>query len=381
MVGRTASALLFLMFLGATTHAQTKGTATLQSELSSDKAALLSPENAYNPVPSPDGRFIAYVGTGWGRRFASEIYVGGMGRSSLISDVELMNRSGKIIVSRLCPAMFLTGWTPDSKSVICCRDRRYAIVTPDGTVVENGERPLTEGRFFYERVTFLSDLGRALWLEPNKGTTAALRTKTETLVRLGGEGAWFSGPWFSQEPLIAASPNGRYVAMMPTRAGGLWIYDRSIGRWADLGTASVSPSPDWDYMQPSWDPWFADSLHLVYFSGSELIVSSPDGQSKRVLYKTDQPIGLPVASPDGQSVAYVSFQSRPQSGRPDLEFWANTGVWVISMNGTDVPRKLTRADSDTTSSLRWLGNDALVFDRIRENVLAMHARLWRVSVY
>jgi hypothetical protein len=304
-----------------------------------------------------------------------------MGRSSLISDVELMNRSGKIIVSRLCPAMFLTGWTPDSKSVICCRDRRYAIVTPDGTVVENGERPLTEGRFFYERVTFLSDLGRALWLEPNKGTTAALRTKTETLVRLGGEGAWFSGPWFSQEPLIAASPNGRYVAMMPTRAGGLWIYDRSIGRWADLGTASVSPSPDWDYMQPSWDPWFADSLHLVYFSGSELIVSSPDGQSKRVLYKTDQPIGLPVASPDGQSVAYVSFQSRPQSGRPDLEFWANTGVWVISMNGTDVPRKLTRADSDTTSSLRWLGNDALVFDRIRENVLAMHARLWRVSVY
>jgi hypothetical protein len=305
-----------------------------------------------------------------------------MGRSSLISDVELMDRSGKIIVSRLCPAMFLTGWTPDSKSVICYRDRRYAIVTPGGAVVENGERPLTDGRFFYERVTFLSDLGRALWLEPDKGTTAALRTKTETLVRLGGEGAWFLGPWFSQEPLIAASPNGRYVAMMPTRSGELWIYDRSMSRWASLGTAIVSPSADWGYIQPSWDPWFADSSHLVYFSGSDLIVSSPDGQSKRVLYKTDQPVGLPVPSPDGQSVAYVSFQGRPELGRSDLRFWANTGVWVIPTTGSAAPRRLTRTDSDTTTSgIRWLGNDDLVFDRISENILAMHARIWKVPIH
>jgi hypothetical protein len=28
---------------------------------------LLSKENAYNPIPSPDGKYIAYVRTGWGR--------------------------------------------------------------------------------------------------------------------------------------------------------------------------------------------------------------------------------------------------------------------------------------------------------------------------
>lgn len=33
--------------------------------------SLISADNAYNPVPSPDGRYIAYVRTGWGRSHGS----------------------------------------------------------------------------------------------------------------------------------------------------------------------------------------------------------------------------------------------------------------------------------------------------------------------
>src|SRR3981189_135074 len=41
------------------------------------RETLLSTDNAYNPVPSPDGKYIAYVRTGWGEKmFAS------FGRSS-----------------------------------------------------------------------------------------------------------------------------------------------------------------------------------------------------------------------------------------------------------------------------------------------------------
>lgn len=48
----------------------------------SSKAQLLSKtENAYNPVPSPDGTKIAYVRTGWGRNYP----IVSMGRSNLIS--------------------------------------------------------------------------------------------------------------------------------------------------------------------------------------------------------------------------------------------------------------------------------------------------------
>jgi hypothetical protein len=66
--------------------------------------------------------------------------------------------------------------------------------------------------------------------------------------------------------------------------------------------------------------------------------------------------------------------------RPDLKFWADTVVWVTPTVEGGIPRALTEADSATTSGLRWLGDDSLVFDRIDENVMAMHARIWKVSV-
>jgi len=51
---------------------------------------LLSPENAYNPIPSPDGKLIAFVRTGWGREGGS----GGMGRSNLVSEIGVMEHAG-----------------------------------------------------------------------------------------------------------------------------------------------------------------------------------------------------------------------------------------------------------------------------------------------
>jgi hypothetical protein len=270
--------------------------------------------------------------------------------------------------------MFLAGWTGDSKAVICYRDGRYAIRTPNGASLEDGKIPGIETWPFYERASYLADIGRAIWLERN-GTTDVLHTSTETLVELSGQ-----APSFSVIPLIAPSRDGRYVAMMPTRTGTLWVYDRLLRQWANLGTSTVSPSEDWDYMQPSWDPWFADGKHLVFFCGSELIISSPDGRSKRVLWKTNQTAGLAAPSANGDSVAYVTFQNRPMRGRSDLKFWSTTGVWVISTTSTTPPRRVTGMDLDTTTGLRWLGNDALVFDRIGENLIAMHARIWKVAI-
>jgi hypothetical protein len=49
---------------------------------------LLSAENAYNPIPSPDGKYIAYVRTGWGKPGGS----GGFGRSNLVSELSRWTR-------------------------------------------------------------------------------------------------------------------------------------------------------------------------------------------------------------------------------------------------------------------------------------------------
>ena len=71
--------------------------------------SLLSADNAYNPMPSPDGKHIAFVRVGWGEStFIS------FGRSSLVSDVKVMNVEGVAVPHILAKGYFLAGWTPDS---------------------------------------------------------------------------------------------------------------------------------------------------------------------------------------------------------------------------------------------------------------------------
>ncbi len=151
-----------------------------------ESAQLLLSENAYNPIPSPDGKYIAYVATGWGGRFPNEVIGFGMGRSTLASDVELMDPSGKVLTRFFARGKFLAGWTEDSKAVICFRDGLYAILKPSGVSLEVGELPGLGMHPFYERVAFLSDIGRAIWLH-REGAINVLRTSSETLVRLEGQ--------------------------------------------------------------------------------------------------------------------------------------------------------------------------------------------------
>jgi hypothetical protein len=52
---------------------------------------LASDVNGYNPVPSPDGGKIAFVRLAWGREGGS----GGFGSSNLLTDIRVMDASGK----------------------------------------------------------------------------------------------------------------------------------------------------------------------------------------------------------------------------------------------------------------------------------------------
>ncbi len=61
------------------------------------------------------------------------------GRSSLVSDVKIMNADGTATPRTLAADFFLSGWTPDSSSVVCYRDWKYALVSTEG-------KPTMEGR-------------------------------------------------------------------------------------------------------------------------------------------------------------------------------------------------------------------------------------------
>jgi hypothetical protein len=66
--------------------------------------------------------------------------------------------------------------------------------------------------------------------------------------------------------------------------------------------------------------------------------------------------------------------------RPDLSFWGNSTIWVVSPVPGARPRAVTRKNPDETYDLRWLNNETLVFDRIADESFYPHARLWKACV-
>jgi hypothetical protein len=149
-----------------------------------------------------------------------------------------------------------------------------------------------------ERVSYIPRSEMVIRSRPNESETV-LETPNGVLTQHGG--------W--QGALIAASPDGRYVAIV----GGwsqshLWVYDIELKKWAYLGDADIHPDRDWDYIKPSWNPWFGNSSRLAYFThdNSVLSISTPDGK-QRTDIQIDGPAGLATASPDGRFLAYVTF--------------------------------------------------------------------------
>ena len=360
--------------------------AVLPAWTQSANETLLSDQNAYNPIPSPDGKLIAYVSTGWGR-LQNEIT---LGRAELVSEVNVMTADGKPLTTHSLADAFLAGWTPDGKALICYRDWSYRLVTLSGASRLDGRLPgpddmpklATSTPWVFktlnptERVFYLASFETFGWIEPS----ADLKTDTDsnTLIETQ-KGVVAQHPGWLGDTVVP-SPDGRYLAIFdPVFQEDLWVYDTESTKWFDLGPVTVYPDREWDYMKPAWNPWFPDSSHLVYISGSHLVVSEPDGVARREI-RIDDPAGLPAASPDGKFIAYVTFESRPRKARPDLKFWGATVIWVLPGASMTNPIAVTSKNSDTTYDLRWLDNNSVVFDRLEDEPFPQHARLWKASV-
>jgi hypothetical protein len=337
---------------------------------------MLTTETAYDPVPSPDGRF-AYVRTGWGRSGLA-----GMGRASLVSEVAVISSDGKVIGPKSFAEAFIAGWTPDGSDLICYRDWNYSLVTADGKTVSRGKLPapdsnLGDGEVSLakadpnERVAYLSGRKEFVWSEPDEGGGTLIETRGGTIARHDGR----------LGESVVPSPDERYLAVF----GGpwdkhLWVYDIQFGRWSDLGEITIHPNEDeWDWYKAAWNPWFGDGSRLVYITGSNLIVSDPHGSSKVRIPITGE-AGLPVPAPDGKRVAYVKFEPRPSKLRPDLKFWGGTTVWIQPLASKAKAFPANEKNSGTTYDLRWLGGDALVFDRLDDEFTPDHARVWKLLI-
>jgi len=336
---------------------------------------LLSNDNAYNPMPSPDGKFVAYIRTGWGRVRG----ITGFGRSNLISEVAVISADGTLLTKSAIADTFISGWTPDGTRLVCYRDWNYFLVSMDGTRTAEGQVPPVagDGTPFNrpEWVSFSSSLAMIVWSRNVDADHWAIETPERTVVT-----ATVASTRSPIGPRAVPSPDGRYIAVFghfsPTE---LWIYDTRTGRWSDLGKIIIHPSQDWNYIQPAWSPWFADSSRLAFFLGSSLVVSTPDGQHKTETIVEGQ-TGLPVPSPDGQSIAYVTSEPRPMRANASAQFWGGSTIWVISTKPGSRPRAASQKSDDATYDLNWLNNDTIVFDRVADEVFYQRARIWKAKV-
>lgn len=357
--------------------------------ISTGEELLSDTENGYDPHPSPDGSLIAYVRTGWGRAGGS----GGVGRSNLLSEINVMDISGNIQTKEPLSDAFLYGWSSDGKSLNCFRDWQYSTVSLDGTVLSTGHVPPDADNLSRaERVSFSPRDNSVFWVQSYFKNVQKTQTSpgavsiSSDFVRSAiqtpaQEVASYTSTPLNSESLLVPSPNDRYIAVAPARMEGhLLVFDRQNGSWADLGKMTIHPDDNWDYIKPSWDPWFADSTQLVFVTKDGIVKSSPDGHSKQLLVKPKEASGIPVPSPDGLQVAYVTFEPRPMKVRNDLKFWGGTTIWIVSSLPNSKAMAVTTTNSDETYTVRWVNNNELVFDRIADEPFHGKARLWKVRV-
>lgn len=316
--------------------------------------SLLTTDNAYNPIPSPNGKYVAYVRTGWGRGMVT-----GFGRTSLISDVTLIDSDGTLKPRILAESFFLSGWTPDSKHVVCYRDGSYTLVSKTGQQIVKGR--ITEGS---EWVAYLPSRATLVW--DDAGT---IRTPAGFVVRTG-----------LPDERVVPSPDGRYLAVFSAVCGSLRVFDVRLKSWTNLGPIDISPDNNWSYIQPYWNPWFRDSSRLAFLRGSTLVLAKPDGTGKTQIRISGR-AGLPAVSPDGKSIAFVTFEPHPMRSRPDLQFWGGTTIWVVPASGESAARALTAKNPDEVYDLKWLGNGTVVFDRVADWDFYQHARIWKAPVH
>ncbi|MFN0199615.1 MAG: TolB family protein [Planctomycetaceae bacterium] len=326
----------------------------------SEESEFIPRQNAYNAIPSPDGTKVAFVQTGRGRAGS-----GGFGRSNLRSDVMVSDVQGNLLSKEPLADSFLAGWTPDGKSLVCYRDWQFFLVALDGTKTQAGKIPDQESR--PERVVYHSATGRFLWPERDRGIGIVRNDEGQELAR--------------HESLLghlALSNDGKWLAAI---SGNLKVLNVAAQTWADLGPVTIHPlHGNWDYIKPSWNPWFDDSSHLAFVSGEEVVVATPDGKQKRTLCQLPSLGGLASASPDGKHVAYVTFEEGKSERRRDLTFCGNARVWVVSTLQPDKPQAVTEENPDSIYGIRWMNAEEVIFDRIADTPFYNRARLWRATV-
>ena len=341
--------------------------------------------NGTVPMVSPDGKWVAYVETGWGRAGGS----GGFGRSNLVTLVHAVRADGS--GDRLVSDLFLVGWLADSRRIASTRDRFAAICDLDGkAVAEFGTmlRPEEQMRV-------------AKWpAGPRMPHRKRLRCLREHDSGEDGafspDGTWFgpvvgprgdafvdaAGRWLHVTVPDAVqikgrqatwSPDGRYVVLMARWGKRAVVIDVKTTRSHFIdGVDRIPDYGDWQYRKCRWHPWSKDGSRLAFVRGGQVWTGAPDGTNARQLTFDAAPKAFPTFSRDGKRVAYVTWSGRRRPRGP-------SDIWVVDV-ATTLAVRATAPSPERIYCLDWLDGHRVIFDRVKATALAPESTLRRLDL-
>jgi HEAT repeat protein len=356
--------------------------------------------NGTVPMVSPDGQWVAYVETGWGRPGGT----GGMGRSNLLSLLHAVRVDGTD--DRLISDMFLVNWLPDSKRIASARDGFAAICDLDSNVVtEFGQVMEEKWLKAYEKN---GDWAKG---EPRNQMGARMPHRKRIPDNEDyefGEDAAFSpdGKWFG--PIILKneasflssnnqdfkiklsdangprkgqamwSPDGKYVVLMNLRGEGAAIINtqtRTARIVKDVNANEFNDS--WDYRKGRWNPWSKDGVHLTFIRKGQVWMMKPDGSGQKQVTFDSTRKAFPVFSRDGKRIAYLAWQP---DNRRHYTRSGPTDLWVSDIE-TGLAARVTAPSAGRINCLDWLDDYTLIFDRLGDReYIGYESSLKRLSL-
>ena len=357
------------------------------------------------PKVSPDGKWVAYTETGWGRHAG----IGGLGRSNMVSNTHVARRDG--YSDKAVSDMFLVGWMSDSRSLASSRDGFATITSLSGKIIAEFGDPIESPRS-ENRLSGLAKQEAGVVLLGERGMEHSKRFQTEgrdvmAMSRFDyGEDAAFSpdGRWFGprlvndqwefvdagghkvdikkpEAVLIyswraAWSSDGAHVVLIPVKASNSFGGDEKVSESrkafvidfagqdvkAVLDVDGVPTMGEWEYRKGRWNPWSKDGKRLAFIRGGQVWTLDPDGGNARQMTFDGAHKAFPTFSPDGSKIAYITWQFDKRRRNAGL---GPTDLWVVDC-GSGLAARLTRPSPQRIEGLDWLDGTTLIYDRVQE---------------
>lgn len=272
--------------------------------IESGKRRELVREEASFPTWSPNGKRIAYwmYGKGVGRRDVATMAADGSGSPVIVTK--------DFAVSNWNPV-----WSPDGRYLYFVSDKsgnlnfwRVAIDQSTGKVLSEPE-PINSPSKYSRHLNFSKDGKRMIYVQTDNQTNIKGVQIDMASEKLLGEPTWITR---GDREMIRAelSPDGKQFLMRLTRRtqDDIAVVDRDGTNWSDI----TNDAPFDRY--PRWSP---DGRQIAFASdrnrGYEIWVCNADGTSLRQVtfqYEDEGGSSFPTWSPDGKSIIY-SNKSRP----------------------------------------------------------------------